>query len=149
MRLSKKMAVAFILIGCVSAFSQSPKEKLKIGTYIATGSANVTDDRFGVSQNFNSIKIKITIKSVGEEGKVKAEVNIDGRKGILSGEINSKDELQLEGGLVKGEAVSDAKLSALVVAKDNSLRKGKFALKEGIFRITGEFTLAVLKEEED
>lgn len=148
MKLVKGLVFFLVLISCVNAFGQKNKRNLETGTYIATGSEVLSDSYTGFSSNRPGIKIKITIKSIDEDGNVKAHITIENRKGTLSGEITSENKLRLEGGLIDDkDTVFETEFSATIVTKNNSLTAGKYISRSGIFTMKGEFNLAVMKDE--
>lgn len=149
-KLSKTLAVAFILIGCIATFGQKNEEKLKIGVYLADALEKAESDSFGSSYGESSYKFKIEIKSIDGSGNVKAEFRgSGGRNGKLSGKLDATGNLQLEGNLVTSDkTIWETKIKATV--KDDSLTDGKYILRNSRgFRIVGRFKVAIIIEDED
>lgn len=107
-------------------------------TYTATASEVIIVDRLNLTSGPFTVNASMKITNIDNDGNVRVEVFIGGRKGTLLGRIDTVSGLQLTGTLVDSyNATHEATLIATV--KDGSLTTMKYVLRSGVTRVTGEF----------
>lgn len=160
MKLLKTLAIAFILIGCVSVFGQKNNEQLETGTYLADAYFKGLAKSLGIPYGPTKQNVRVEILSIDNKDNVKAEVTF-GRpgslafggkiKGKMSGKIDSSGTLRLEGDVVSGSTVYETKLKATVRKRNDTLFlvNGRIIMVSRDWDWTGEFDKAVKVEEEE
>jgi hypothetical protein len=107
-------------------------------TYTATASELIIVDRLKLTGGPFTVNFSMKITNIDNDGNVRAEVFIGGRKGTVLGRIDAASGLQLTGILVDSyNATHEATLIAAI--KDGSLTTMKYVLRSGATRVTGEF----------
>ena len=155
MKLSKTLAIAFIFICCVSVFGQKNAEQLETGTYIANAYFDGLT-KGGISYPTTTENVRIKILSLDDKNNIKAEVKFGDRgshaigevKGKLSGKIDSSGILRLEGDLVSGNIIYETKLKA-TIKNNNTLVNGKIIMESTAMDWKGDFSKAIIVEEEE
>ena len=107
-------------------------------TYSATASEVIIVDRLNLRTGPFTVNASMKITSIDKNGNITADVDIGGRKGMLSGRIDAVSGLRLTGML--GDSHGATHEAMLIgTAKAGSLTAMKYELRSGATRVTGEF----------
>lgn len=119
---------------------------LKPGTYVANVTQTTTAIVDGTTVT-DDLTLRIKIIRIDEEGNVEAQIILSNRqKGDVSGTIDAEGQLRLEGVLTHTVLPDKREFKLTAVVKGNTLTNGKYIKTSSSLKSTGEFSVAVLEE---
>lgn len=128
---------SFTSPGGAGPVRQADLELRADATYSATASEVIIVDRLNLRTGPFTVNASMKITSIDKNGNITADVDIGGRKGMLSGRIDAVSGLKLIGMLGDSHgATHEAMLIGTV--KAGSLIAMKYGLRSGATRVTGE-----------